>query len=73
MIPMLIANADDLNDDDFEPEESGHCVQCSRPTSGDVCEECGLPLCPMCSECGAGFYNKHPSPNYQPSYMENNL
>ena len=56
------------DDDDYErePDEEQLCINCSRETAGDVCDECGGALCPMCAECGAMFCEKHPSENYNP-------
>jgi hypothetical protein len=42
---------------------------CADATAGDVCDQCGIPLCPMHAETGAMFCNKHPDANYEPLYM----
>lgn len=55
----------DYCDDDYEDNEEtispdNYCRDCGRPAVGDQCQQCGLPLCPMCSETGAGFCKRHP-------------
>lgn len=41
-------------DYDYELDEFRVCVCCGRDPL-DECHLCGAPLCPMCSETGAGF------------------
>lgn len=58
------------NYDDEDEEEStglGDYCECGRATAGDQCQQCGLPLCPMCSETGAGFCKDHPDEHYEDS------
>lgn len=62
------------DDDDYSDREDDDelCMSggCSQSTCGDACQECGVPLCPMCMECGAGFCGQHPSENYEPDWMK---
>ncbi len=58
-----------LDDDDWDK-----LCECGRDTCGSGCEECGVPLCPMCDEIGAGFCHHCPSDDYipyTPSYQQN--
>lgn len=32
------------------------CTDCGRDTAYDSCEQCGVPLCPMCWELCAGYH-----------------
>lgn len=57
---------DDWGDDPREDMEA--LCSCGRPTIGECCEQCGMPLCPMCFETGAGFCHGHPTEDYRPSY-----
>lgn len=52
--------------DEYEEDNDPICSQCSRPTAGEGCGQCGVDLCPMCFECGGGFCSKHPDSEYQP-------
>lgn len=57
------------NRDDYPAEPEPLC-SCGRATCGEGCQQCGLPLCPMCFEAGAGFCGKHPDDSYRPDPHE---
>jgi len=50
------------DEEDCEPELA--CIECGKQ-GNDTCQECGLPLCHMHHELGAGFCKKHPSQYYR--------
>ena len=62
--------AESFFDDDWEDEEEvrnveNTCVDCGEQSVGDACAQCGMPLCVMCAECGAGFCELHPDKNFK--------
>lgn len=54
-------------DDDLENmcyfEYQGGTI-CGQTTTGDNCDQCGVPLCPMHAEISAMFCDKHPDVDY---------
>jgi len=54
---------DGFGDEDWDFEKA--CINCGGQSVGDVCAQCGMPLCPMCGECGAGFCHDHPNEHFQ--------
>lgn len=52
----------------FEEFDDGSPVECrcGQIACREACEQCGIPLCSMCFETGAGFCDLHPDENYQP-------
>ena len=52
-------------EDEEEARPDDYCGECHRPTAGDHCQQCGLPLCPMCSETQAGFCKDHPDEHFE--------
>jgi hypothetical protein len=45
---------------EYDWDMEDYCIDCQRATVGEVCQQCGAPICPMCYEVGAGFCNEHP-------------
>lgn len=45
------------------------CWCCGQSTAGEVCQQCGKPLCSMCVETRAGFCMDCPTEDYKP-YQE---
>jgi hypothetical protein len=60
---------DEVGDDGEEwmldPPPEFACVECGE-FGTDCCQQCGLPLCSMHFELGAGFCRDHPDQNYKP-------
>ncbi len=46
-------------EDDYDPE--GSCVECGHYPCADCCQYCGMPLCLMHFELGAGFCKNCPT------------
>lgn len=42
------------------------CSACGRSTVGEVCQQCGRPLCSICVETRAGFCIDCPTEDYKP-------
>lgn len=39
---------------------------CLQSAGGDCCDQCGIPLCQMHQETGAGFCHEHPTADCTP-------
>lgn len=65
----------DINENECEDDEelcsaSEYYGDCGLSVVGDHCQQCGLPLCPMCFETGAEFCKNHPDENYDDAWQE---
>jgi len=57
-------------DDDRDDEEGAWnienaCIDCGEQGVGEVCGQCGMPLCVQHAETGAGFCSRHPDKNFK--------
>ena len=57
----------DCYEDDERDEGSVYeaCIECGDKSVGDICDQCGMPLCPMHYELGAGFCKDHPNKHFR--------
>jgi len=59
----------EIDEEDDEEEVNWWDVfeicECGAHTIGETCGQCGMPLCPMCFECGCGFCSQHPDKNFK--------
>ena len=47
----------------FDPFSA--CIDCGEQSCGDVCAQCGMPLCMEHAEGGAGFCRAHPDEHFR--------
>ena len=54
---------DDWGEDVSDPLNA--CIDCGAEGIGEVCGQCGMPLCVMHAETGAGFCSQHPDKHFR--------
>jgi hypothetical protein len=58
-------NEEDYFDDDEEVSDPMAACHEDGRRAFESCNQCGVPLCPMCFECGAGFCDRHPDERFE--------